>query len=116
MGYLAQNTPPTRHWAICEDLYPLRLTIVPKFSSDDGLAFIIKDVLPDVEDWQFSGRRFRLLSPFQQPNPLPSTAYAINSRKMRPREEFVVFAFHDLDQRTAVTNRLTALGFQFSLA
>jgi hypothetical protein len=115
MGYLNDNTPDSRFWVICPDIYPYRIIVDPGFASNLELSTIVKDVLPDVEDWQFSGRRYCPQPRRKQPRVIHPARYAQNSRKMRPRVERVVYAFHDTLQRQSVANRLTNLGFSIKL-
>lgn len=116
MGYLTDSTPVGRNHVVCQDLYSFRILVEPGFASNQELQLLVKDVIPDIEEWQFSGRRFcpkpRLGTPI---NPVvhPS-AYAQNSRKKRQFDEIVVFAFHTTLQRDQVAARLTTQGFKYS--
>lgn len=119
MGYLTDNIPPGRNFAICQELYAFKIIIQPAFASDTALAGIIKDEIPDIEEWQFSGRRRRPVSGRGKAKPIgrvlhPST-YAQNSRRMRPFTEEVVFAFHTEAQRLQVAMRLDVEGFKYRL-
>ena len=117
MGHLTDNTPTTRNWVFCQDLYQFRIIVNPRFASDLELQAIVKDVIPDVEEWQFSGRRF-CRKPRRRAaiNPVVHPAkYAQNSRKIREYDERVVFAFHTSLQRDLVTARLTSRGFKFQI-
>lgn len=113
MGYLTDNIPPGRNHAICQDLYKFRLIVGPRsasFYSNVKLAGIIKEELPDIEEWQFSGRRRCPVVPARgksQPNrrQIHPAAWAQNSRRMRPFIEEVVFAFHTEEQRSQVAAR-----------
>jgi len=60
MGYLSENFPG-KSWIDCPDAYPYAMIVeytlrdpfmYPK--PDDALALVIKDRLPDVEEWQAS--------------------------------------------------------------
>ena len=116
MGYLTDNTPPTSNSVICQDLYLFRIIITPGFASDTELQILVRDVLPDVEEWQFSGRRFSPGTPFgPKKRVIHPASYAHNSRKMRNFDERVVFYFHNEIQRQAVADRLTTQGFKFVL-
>jgi len=115
VGYLKDNTPPGKYWVICPEIYPYRLIVRPKFAKDDALCLIVKGVLPDVEDWQFSGRRYQPLPRLMQPRNIHPATSAIDSRAMRPRRERVVFAFHDIAQRAEVATQFTILGYRFEL-
>lgn len=108
MGYLFDNIPPGSNFVLCPDLYPYRLIVSPGFLTDSELRAIIRDEIPDVEEWQFSGRRRR---PVPTPGGRPPrrqihpATYALNSRRMRPFIEVVHFAFHTSDQRAKVIAR-----------
>ena len=115
MGYLTDNTPDGRFWVFCPDIYPYRIIVEPGFASNIQLSTIVKDVIPDVEDWQFSGRRFCPQPRTKQRRVIHPASYAQNSRKMRPRIERVVYAFHDTLQRQMVADRLTNEGFNVTL-
>ena len=61
MGYLYDNLPFGRKFADCPALYEYALIVEYEQRDlfmypppDDKLGLIIKEVLPDVEDWQFS--------------------------------------------------------------
>ena len=115
MGYLTDNTPRTRNSVVCSDLYLYRIIVNPGFASDRELRTIIRDVIPDVEDWQFSGRRF---CPVPRGNKIhrvihPAT-YANNSRKMREYTETVVFAFRSTTIRDTAAARLASNGFSYT--
>lgn len=115
MGYLTDNTPPTRNWVICQELYPFRIVIEPGFATDVELQLLVKDVVPDVEEWQYSGRRRCPLPAGKLSRVIHPAAYAQNSRKMRQFIEMVVFAFHLESDRMAVAARLTSQGFKFTI-
>ena len=106
MGYLIDNTPIGRFSVFCTDLYPFRIIITPGFNSDRDLQTLVKDVIPDVEEWQFSGRRRCPLPKGKQSRIIHPATYAHNSRKMREFTELVVFAFHTAEQRSQVAARL----------
>ena len=110
MGYLSDNTPAGSNHVICQDLYSFRLIVIPKFASNIVLQSLVKDEIPDVEEWQFSGRRRCVGARTTHP-----AHYAQNSRRMRPFTEEVVFAFHTESQRAQVGSRLTLEGFKFRL-
>ena len=120
MGYLTDNLPPGRNNVICQEIYKFRIIAQPGFASNVDLQECILDVLPDVEEWQFSGRRRCPVVPGRgKARPIrrvihPST-YAQNSRRMRPFTEEVVFAFHTEDQRNQVAARLTNKRFKFRI-
>jgi hypothetical protein len=107
MGYLFDNIPPGQNFVLCPDLYLYRLIVQPGFLSDFSLGAIIKDELPDVEEWQYSGRRRRpVISQGRvvRRQVHPAT-YAQNSRMMRPFSEVVHYAFHTPSQRAQVMAR-----------
>ncbi len=63
MGYLTDNTSigPYGRYADCPDLYPYELVVVwqlnDKFTYPNGadtMGLAVKEVVPDVEDWQYS--------------------------------------------------------------
>lgn len=114
MGYLRDNIRPRRFYAECEEIYPYRIIINPGFASDVELRTLVKDVLPDVEDWQFSGRRY-LRKPVygRKTRGIYPSSYAQNSRKIRDYDERVIFAFHSTVQRDAVAARLTNNRFSY---
>lgn len=113
MGYLDLVTPDGRNWVICQDVYPFRIHITPGFASNLELQELVRELIPDVEEWQFSGRRFCPKGPLAPKNPVLSPCYAVNSRKIRQFDEIVVFAFHLPSQRDTVAARLTNEGFKF---
>lgn len=115
MGYLLDNVPPGQFYVLCADLYIFRLEIEPRFSTDRELMKKVKDVIPDIEEWQFSGRRRRPLSDGRQSRINFPINYAVNSRRMREFEDFVVFAFHTVEQRAAVATRLVNEGYTIKL-
>ena len=119
MGYLSDNIPSGSNHAICQDLYKFRLILNPKFASNVALAQIVQDEIPDVEEWQFSGRRRCPVVPRRGKaqsvagRVIHPSSWAQNSRRVRPFTEEVVFAFHTEDQRDQVAARLTQEGFKF---
>jgi len=120
VGYLADNIPLGRNTAICQELYPFRVIITPGFASNIVLQQLVLDELPDVEDWQFSGRRRCPVPPSRGSarrirRVIHPRGYAQNSRYVRQFTEEVVFAFHSTLQRDKVTARLTLEGFTFRL-
>lgn len=115
MGFLTDSTPPNKNWVFCQDLYPFRIIVEPGFANNLTLQSIIKDEIPDVEEWQFAGRRY--CPPARKGKPLSpklNLRYAQNSRRVRPRDEFVVFGFHTTLQRDQVAARLTAEGYKYT--
>ena len=116
MGYLADNKTPKRFYVECEEIYPLRVIVKPGFASDADLRMLVKDVLPDVEDWQFSGRRYHSKPVYgRKTKGIHPATYAQNSRKIRDFDEEVVFGFHSTVQRDAVTARLANNGFSYKV-
>ena len=121
MGYLGDNIPLGRNYAFCQDLYPYRLILNPKFASDVKITGIVKDEIPDVEEWQFSGRRRCPVVPSRgksrnaRGRQIHPAAWAQNSRRIRPFTEEVVLAFHTENQRSQVAARLTQEGFTYRL-
>jgi hypothetical protein len=110
MGYLSDNIPPGKNHAICQDLYPFRIIVQPGYLSDVQLSSIIMDEFPDVEEWQYSGRRRCPVVPTRgKARPIRRkihpAAYAQNSRYMRPFTEEVIYAFHTEAQRAQVAAR-----------
>ena len=120
MGYLTDNLPPGKNHVICQDLYPFRLIVnnlgshwtEPRYVSDAELQLLVKDVLPDIEKWQFSGRRYRPKAVRRSPRIVHPARYAQNSRPMRAFHERVVFSFHTEPQRDAAAARLRNSGFR----
>lgn len=120
MGYLTDNIPPGQNFAICQDLYKFRIIIQPGSASDVKISGFIMDELPDVEEWQYSGRRRCPVVPGRgKARPIRRkihpASWAHNSRRMRPFTEEVVYAFHTEGQRDQVAARLTQEGFKFRL-
>lgn len=65
MGYLSDNLPPRKRQIVeCAKLYKLVLRVRhrPPFDelvaaeNDGTISMIVKNVVPDVEDWQYAGR------------------------------------------------------------
>ena len=118
MGYLADNIPVGRNSIICQEIYQYRIIVKPGFSADIVLQQIVLDELPDVEDWQFSGRRrcpvpqsrgsARRISRVVHPS-----GYAQDSRRVRDFTEEVYFAFRSSTLRDKVVARLTTEGYSF---
>ena len=120
MGYLSDNIPPGSNHAICQDLYKFRIIIQPGFASNVKLSQIIMDEIPDVEEWQFSGRRRCPIVPTRgKARParraIHPASWAQNSRRMRPFTEEVVYAFHTEEQRAQVMARLDQEGFKYRI-
>lgn len=114
MGYLSDNTPRTSWSVCCTDLYRYRLIIKPGYSSDLELREIVIDVLPDVEEWQFSGRRFWALPRYgPRPDRVILPGYGLRRQNVRVYDERVVFAFHTEEERQAVADRLTTLRYKY---
>ena len=118
MGYLTDNTPSGQNFVFCPDLYLYRLIVKPQFASDFQLSSFVKDEVPDVEEWQFSGRRRCPVAPAtgsarpRRRQVHPAT-YAENSRYMRAFTEEVYYAFHTEAQRTQVAARLDQERFSY---
>jgi hypothetical protein len=120
MGYLTDNIPVGRNFAFCQDLYLYRLIVKPQFASDFQLSSFVKDEVPDVEEWQFSGRRRcpvapptgRAQSSRRQVHP---ATWAQNSRYMRAFTEEVFYAFHTEAQRAQVAARLDQERYSYRL-
>jgi hypothetical protein len=120
MGYLTDNIPPGKNHAVCQELYPFRIIIVPGFASDVAISQIIMDEIPDVEEWQYSGRRQCPVPPTlgkgrKVRRVIHPSTYAQNSRRMRPFTEEVVYAFHTEAQRSQVAMRLDQERFKYRL-
>lgn len=120
MGYLTDNIPPGKNHAICQDLYIFRMIVTPGFKTDLQLSALIMDVLPDVEEWQFSGRRRCPIIPGRGKargvrRQIHPAAYAQNSRRMRPFTEEVHYAFHTELQRSQVAARFDVEGIKYKL-
>ncbi len=96
MGYLQDNLPQRKVQNVdCSALYPLLLKVkhraLPqeRWAGDSDLktSLIVKDIVPDVEDWQYSGRK----------------------------RGFDNFRFHIPSQRTAAAERLKFFGFETTI-
>ena len=94
MGYLTDNLPERTHVVGCADLYTLGLVVeqpnIDPFGfedHEDTLALIIREVVPDPEDFQFSG--------------------AIDKQAF--------FEFHNTGQRAAAQSLLQARGHTVTL-
>ena len=114
MGYLSDNTPANKNWVFCEDLYKFRIRIDPRLQKDIVFQKLVKDVLPDVEEWQYSGRRLCPRPAAKPVNPIIFPDYAVNSRKKRQYTALVIFAFNLSSQRDAVAARLDTEGYNYS--
>ena len=120
MGYLTDNIPLGRNSAFCQDLYRFRLVVQPGSASDATISAIIKDELPDVEEWQYSGRRRCPVIPSRGKSRsirrvIHPATWAQNSRLIRPFTEEVVYAFHTEAQRTQIEARLVQERFKFRI-
>jgi len=119
MGYLSDNIPPGKNYVVCQEIYKFRLILNPKFASNVALQQIVKNEIPDVEEWQFSGRRrcpvpqSRGKSRSVAGRQIHPSTWAQNSRRMRPFTSEVVFAFHTEAQRSQVAARFTQEGFKY---
>lgn len=95
MGYLQDNLPYGVSIADCPDLYPYELVVAwvvnDPFTAPsivDRIGLLVKGVLPDVEDWQFS--------------------------VIKSRENRVKLRFKDEGSRTLARNKLAVNGeFEF---
>lgn len=88
MGYLDDNLPQRKDQIVeCPRLYHLILRVRPRpplealeaRESDDSIAHIVVGVVPDVQDWQFIGRR----------NGFVEFAFHIPSQRDRARQELL---------------------------
>lgn len=86
MGYLADNLPQRKDQFVeCQKLYKLILKVKhrSKFyaliagETDDTIAAIVRGVVPDIEDWQFAGRRHGFVE----------FRFHVPSQRSRAREE-----------------------------
>ena len=110
MGYLSDNIPLGQNYAFCQDLYLFRIILQPGYLSDVEITSIVKDEIPDVEEWQFSGRRRCPIIPARGKarairRVINPSSWAHNSRRMRPFTEEVHLAFHTTAQRAQVAAR-----------
>jgi len=110
MGYLTDNIPLGENSAFCQDLYVYRIIVQPGSLSDSALSSIVKDEIPDVEEWQYSGRRRCPIVPNRGKakgirRVIHPAGYAQNSRRVRPFTEEVTYAFHTNDQRSQIAAR-----------
>lgn len=116
MGYLFDNIPPTQFGVECESLYTYRIIIDPFLSSDKTLQELVEDVVPDVETWQFSGRRKRCpRTDGKQVRIIHPYGFSNQDRKTQQYLERVVFAFSTEVLRDQVAARLTNEGFQYTV-
>lgn len=93
MGYLEKflrNNPA--QVVDCQELYPLMLLVkhdpdpvhlISIAETDWTVSYHVKQIIPDVEDWQYSG----------------------------DTGKFYLFRFHNFDQRAAVRENFEALGY-----
>jgi len=101
MGYLTDNTPPRTNVADCLVLYIYGLRVIPGYYTADELGLMVKEVLPDVEDWQFSDAR--RVDPRRRP------------RSDSPTHLKVDFQFHREPDRSKVANYFTSKGLSWSI-
>jgi hypothetical protein len=102
----------------CHDLYAWVLRVDPGFNTDDApIDRIVRDEEPDIELWQYMGRRFMPPNPPRQWTRTPRVAAdyspprygAVRGRIAIIRTQYS-FATQALRDRVAA--RLTAEGFQ----
>ena len=110
MGYLTDSIPLGENSAFCQDLYVYRMIVQPGARSDVELSAIIKDEIPDIEEWQYSGRRRCPILPSRGKEKgirrvIHPSGYAQNSRRVRPFTELVIYAFHTSAQRDQIAAR-----------
>lgn len=93
MGYLDDNLPQRKDQVVeCQKLYPLVLKVkhrnftdaIAANERDDTIAHIVLSVVPDVEDWQFQGRR----------NGFVYFGFHIPSQRARAQEEFTFRGYY----------------------
>jgi len=93
MGYLYDNLPQRKDQVVeCPRLYKLVLRVRhrPPFlaleaaETDDSIAHIVLSVVPDVEDWQFQGRR----------NGFVEFGFHIPSQRARAKEELMFKGYY----------------------
>lgn len=112
MGYLFDNIPPTVFGVECEDLYNFRLFVDPGLDDDPTIRGIVRELLPDVETWQFSGRRTRCpRTDRRQVRIVHPYGFSNQDRKTRQYLERVVFAFSTAILRDQAAARFTNLGY-----
>lgn len=117
MGFIADNTTGPPPYS-CHELYHWLIRVDPGFDkTDTRMDLIIADEEPDVELWQFMGRRFfppNPPAPWVRPQP-PAADYspprygAVRGRTAVIRTQYS-FATEALRDRVAA--RLTAEGFR----
>lgn len=120
MGYLTDNIPLGRNYALCQDLYSFRMVVQPGVLTDSKLSAIVKDEIPDVEEWQFSGRRRCPIVPSRGRakgirRVIHPSSWAFNSRRMRPFTEEVYFAFRTAAQQSQVAARMDAERISYTI-
>jgi hypothetical protein len=93
MGYLDDNLPQRKDQVVeCPKLYTLilRVRARPPFEamvageSDDTIGHIVASVVPDVQDWQFIGRREGFVE----------FAFHIPSQRDRARQELIFNSYY----------------------
>ena len=110
MGYLTDNTLPGKPFVECRDLYVYRLEVEPKFKETREVNAIVRDQVPDVEEWQFSGRRKCPPLPPIQVRRDTTRKVAEDSLFVRRFTEVIRYAFRTREQRDAVVVRLSNQG------
>lgn len=92
MGYLSDNLPQRRDQIVeCTELYKLVLRVRHRdefqamiaAETDDTIGKIIREVVPDPEDWQYGGGRL----PTGVPKGFTEFRFHIPSHRSRAQEE-----------------------------
>ncbi len=115
MGYINDTVNPPAPYS-CHELYKWLLRVAPKFSTDDEMCSLVKDEEPDVEQWQYMGRRY-----FSKPNvqytrtPRETVDYSPPRRGKvhnHTDAEVIQFSFATQPLRDRVRDRLVAEGYK----
>lgn len=85
----------------CLELYEYGLTVVPNWMKPWEMALLVKQVLPDVQNWQYAGA---LIRPPRQ------------RHFTKPDYLHVHFQFRSSGDRQQVADYFTSLGHQWSIA
>lgn len=116
MGYIADHTTGPPPFS-CHDLYKWLLRVDPGFDlNDDAISALVVNEEPDVELWQYMGRRFIPTDPpvpwVRKPRPEADYSYPRRGRvrggvnQIRAQYSFATEALRD-----RVVGRLTVAGY-----
>lgn len=116
-GYLFDRTTVKAPEVLCNDLYRFVLRVFPGFDSDAVLADILVEAFPDVQTWQYMGRRFCPLPPAGRKSPRPVRPYVnyFPDGKVRPTQpDQVQYGFSTAALRDEAVVVLRANGYQIA--